>query len=189
MHVADAQREVRTVYLGGSVGQAVSGTIWLVSAALGTWVSHTSAIIALILGGTFIFVITTLALKAMGRPAALSRENPMGQLAMQVAFTIPLAYPLIGAAALHNLNWFYPACMVVVGAHYLPFVFLYGMPYYGALAGAMVVGGWFVGTREPHAFTPGGWITAAMLIVSSLILLGIARRQDATAAGGKRVGA
>jgi hypothetical protein len=38
MTVADAQREVRTVFLGGSVGQLVSAAIWLLSAGLSTWV-------------------------------------------------------------------------------------------------------------------------------------------------------
>src|SRR5262245_61055989 len=184
MHIADAQQELRPVYLGGSVGTAVSAVVWLVSAALGTWVSSTSAIIALIAGGSFIFPITMLALKVMGRPATLSRGNPMGQLATQIAFTIPLAYPVIGAAVVHNLNWFYPAFMVIVGAHYLPFVFLYGMPFYGALGGLMVVGGWFVAMRQPHAFTPGGWITAALLFASAAAVAMIARRQDASARAG-----
>jgi hypothetical protein len=31
MSLAEAQREVRTIFLNGSVGQAVSGTIWLAS--------------------------------------------------------------------------------------------------------------------------------------------------------------
>lgn len=56
--------------------------------------------------------------------------NPLGPLGMQVAFIIPCSYPVIGAAVLHNVNWFYPAFMVIVGAHYLPFVFLYGMWHY-----------------------------------------------------------
>ena len=33
MQVAEAQREVRTVFLNGAIGQVVSGAIWLVSAA------------------------------------------------------------------------------------------------------------------------------------------------------------
>src|SRR5438552_2052576 len=51
VEIAAAQREVRRVYLGGAVGSTVSAVVWLVSAALGTWLSHRSAIIALILGG------------------------------------------------------------------------------------------------------------------------------------------
>ena len=39
MDVQDAQREVRSVYVGGFWGQLVSPVIWLVSAALGTWVT------------------------------------------------------------------------------------------------------------------------------------------------------
>ena len=59
---------------------------------------RTTAILALVLGGVFIFPLTTLVLRLSGRPASLRRENPLGFLAMQVAFTIPLAIPLILAA-------------------------------------------------------------------------------------------
>jgi hypothetical protein len=72
MHVADAQREIRSVYLGGSVGTLVSGVIWIISAALGTWVSISSAIFGLVIGGMFIFPVTMLALKAMARPRSRS---------------------------------------------------------------------------------------------------------------------
>src|SRR5437867_5005588 len=108
MQVHDAQREVRTVYLGGSVGQFVSGALWLSSAAMGTWASRRSAILVLVLGGMFIFPVTVLALKAMGRRATLSRENPLGALATQIAFMVPLCPPLVGAATLHRMDWFYP---------------------------------------------------------------------------------
>lgn len=50
MQIHDAQKEVRTVFIGGSIGQAVSGIIWLISAALGTWVSVRLGIIALAVG-------------------------------------------------------------------------------------------------------------------------------------------
>jgi hypothetical protein len=51
MLVKDAQKEVRTVYVGGFWGQMV----WLASAALGTWVTPRSAIIELVFCGFFIF--------------------------------------------------------------------------------------------------------------------------------------
>ena len=51
----------------------------------------------------------------------------MNALAIQIAFTLPLTLPVvIGIAALRPA-WFYPAFMITLGAHYLPFVFLYGM--------------------------------------------------------------
>jgi hypothetical protein len=37
MDIEDAQREVRSVFIGGFCGHLVSSVIWLVSAALGTW--------------------------------------------------------------------------------------------------------------------------------------------------------
>ena len=37
MHVADAQREVRMVFLGGFMGQLVSGLLWVGSAAAATY--------------------------------------------------------------------------------------------------------------------------------------------------------
>jgi hypothetical protein len=43
---------------------------------------------------------------------------------MQAAFVLPLSMPLLLPVGLYRLNWFYPALMILVGAHYLPFVFL-----------------------------------------------------------------
>ncbi|HKJ02879.1 MAG TPA: hypothetical protein VJ997_10505, partial [Longimicrobiales bacterium] len=121
MQIADAQREVRTTFMGGFMGQLVSGVLWLASAALATWGTRRQAILLLVVGGIVIFPLTQLGLKALGRTASLTRENPFAWLAMQVAFTVPLSLPLVGAASLYRIHWFYPAFMLVVGAHYLPF--------------------------------------------------------------------
>jgi Family of unknown function (DUF7010) len=165
MTVEEAQLEVRSVFMGGLVGQLVSGALWLASAAVGTWGSTTGGIAVLCVGGALIFPLTQLALRAMGRPASLRADNPLSQLAMQIAFTIPLSLPLVGAATIHRLNWFYPATMIVVGAHYLPFVFLYGMKHFAVLCGLMVAGGVMLGLYFHHTFSLGGWLTAAMLVV------------------------
>jgi len=90
MQVAEAQREVRSVYLGGALGQLVSGVLWLASAAAGTWGTPRQAMLVLFLGGMLIFPLTTLGLRLLGRRAALSASNPLGKLAMQVAFTVPI---------------------------------------------------------------------------------------------------
>jgi len=164
MEIRDAQKEMRSVFLGGSVGQAVSGLIWLISAAVATWVSVNLAIIILAVGGAFIYPLTRLGLILLGQRGSLSPENTLSQLAMQVAFTVPLALPVIGAAALYNINWFYPAFMIIVGAHYLPFVFLYGMQHYGILAAALIGGGFVIGRFMPENFILGGWFTAVVLI-------------------------
>ncbi|HEY6384961.1 MAG TPA: hypothetical protein VIX91_04690 [Candidatus Acidoferrum sp.] len=95
MNISDAQRDVRNVFLGGLPGQLVSSLVWLVSAVLATWQSPNSAIIALVAGGFFIFPLTQLLLRLMGRPASLPTGHPMNALGMQIAFTLPLNLPLV----------------------------------------------------------------------------------------------
>jgi len=167
MKISEAQQEVRSVYLGAFSGLIVTGAIWLLSAAAGVWMSTGLAIWVLILGGSFIFPLSALLLKAMGRPASLSRENPFGKLAMQAAFVIPFCYPVIAAATIHNTNWFYPAFLVVVGAHYLPFITLYGMWQFGLLAALLVGLGTTIGIYFPENFAIGGWIGGAIYLLSA----------------------
>jgi hypothetical protein len=96
---------------------------------------------------------------------------------MQIAFTIPLGLPLVGAATLHRLNWFYPASMVVVGAHYLPFVFLYGMRHFAVLCGLMVGGGIMLGLYLHDTFSLGGWLTGATLVLFGIVGGFLSRRE------------
>jgi hypothetical protein len=182
MEIKAAQQEVQSVFRGGSVGQMVSGLIWLASAALGSWVSVQYGIIALALGGVFIFPLTQLVLKLLGGPSSLRKDNPFNYLAMQVAFTVPLALPVIGAAALQNVNWFYPAFLIIVGAHYLPFMTLYGMWQYGILAAAMIAGGVMLGMYLPGSFSAGGWFGAAVLLVFAVVIMVIHSRKTAPTA-------
>jgi hypothetical protein len=156
---------VQSTFLRGSVGQAVSGFIWFVSAALGTWISERSAILVLVVAGIFIFPVTQVVLRVLGRSGGLPKEHPMNPLAMQVAFIVPLSLPLIGAACLHNINWFYPAFMLIVGIHYMPFIFLYGMWEYAVLSALLIGGGVAFGMLLPHTFTAGGWFASAVLLM------------------------
>jgi hypothetical protein len=59
VNISDAQRDVRSVFLGGFPGQLVSSLVCLLSAVLATWLSPKSAIIALFVGGFFIFPLTS----------------------------------------------------------------------------------------------------------------------------------
>ena len=176
MKVSEAQQELRSVFLGAFTGMLVTGLIWLVSAATGTWMSPGLAIWVLVLGGTFTFPLSQLLLKAMGRPTSLSRENPFGRLAMQAAFIIPFCYPVIAAATIHNTNWFFPAFMVVVGAHYLPFITLYGMRQFGILTVLLVGLGTAIGLYFPESFALGGWTGAAIYLLAAFPFKAIAER-------------
>jgi hypothetical protein len=175
MNIDDAQRDVRTTFLGGFAGQLVSSAVWFLSAALATWRSPRSAIAALIIAGCFIFPMTQLLLRIMGRPSALPKNHPMNALAMQVAFTLPLNLPLVASATLYRLNWFYPA-FIALGTHYLPFIFFYGMRQFGVLAAALIGSGVFIALYLPSTFSLGAWIAAALLLVFAFIGRSVAQR-------------
>jgi uncharacterized protein DUF7010 len=178
MLVADAQREVRTVFVGGFIGTVVSSALWALSAAASTWIATRYGILVLVFGGPLIFPITQLVLRGMGRRASLSPNNPMSHLAMQVAFTIPLNLLVVGGATLYRLNWFYPGCAIVVGAHYLPFVHLYGMWQFGILGAVLVAVGVLIGLYVPGSFSMGGWITAGILLVFAFLARAVARGEE-----------
>ncbi len=169
MDIQDAQREVRSVYVGGFVGQFVSSVIWLVSAALATWVTPKASILTVVIGGVFIFALTQMLLRLSGRRASVSRENPFNSLGMQVAFVLPFSMLLLVPVGFYKLNWFFPALMILVGAHYLPFATLYGMRMFLFLAGILIVMGvvialWFSGT-----FSLGAWVAGLTLFAFAWI--------------------
>jgi hypothetical protein len=174
MTVAEAQREMRLGLMGGFMGQLVSGVLWLVSAALATWSTPGAAIGWLVVAGFFIFPLTKLGLMAMRHRYSVSKANPLNGLGMQAAFVLPLCLPLVGAAALYRLEWFYPAFMIVLGAHYLPFVTLYGMRMFYALAAVLFSAGVVLGLYLHLQSSAGAWFTAAVLLVFAVIGGGLA---------------
>lgn len=169
MNIIDSQREMRSAFLGGFAGQLVSGLIWLIAAALGTWLSPVSGMAALFFGSMGIFPLTQLVVRLLGRPGKVSPANGLWPLGSQVAFTVPLNFLLVGAATLYRESWFFPAAMIVVGSHYLPFITLYGMKLFGLLAGLLVLGGFALGLYGPQIFHLGGWLTGVILIVFAFV--------------------
>lgn len=165
MLVSEAQADVRRAFARGWVGQLVSGLLWLAAAGLGTWSSPRLAMVTLIVGGVFIFPATTVLLKLSGHAGALRPGSPFGGLAMQVAFTVPLAVPLVLWAAQARQELFFPAMAIVVGAHYLPFAFLYGMREYLALAAILLGIGYWFGWASIGAFATAGWWVAGILLL------------------------
>jgi hypothetical protein len=169
VEIVQAQKDVRTTFIGGFAGQLVSSAVWFLSAASSTWSSFRTAIWVLVVGGFFIFPLTQLLLSLLGRPSSLPKQHPMNGLAMQVAFVLPLSLPLVFAATAYRREWFYPAFMIVLGAHYLPFIFLYGMWQFGVLAALLIGSGLIIGLYLPASLSLGGWLTAAVLLVFAFI--------------------
>jgi hypothetical protein len=184
MLISDAQREVRTVYRGGSLGQAVAAAIWAAAAGLSTWYSHPQGMAALVLGGFLIFPLTTLLLRLLGGRASLSAANPFRALAIQVAFVLGLSMPLLVPLAAFKPEWFFPGAMILVGAHYLPFATLYGQKSFLALGALLVTGGVLLAMYWTGPSSTGAWLTAGALLVFSVIE-GLEARSPVTAADGR----
>jgi hypothetical protein len=164
VNILEAQREMRSAFLGGFAGQLVSGLLWLIAAALGAWVAPGYGMAALFFGSMAIFPLTQMGVRLMGRPGKVSPENRLWGLGPQIAFTVPLNFLLVGAATLYRESWFFPAAMIVVGSHYLPFISLYGMKLFGVLAGLLVIAGAGLALFGPEVFSLGGWLAGVILI-------------------------
>ena len=177
MRIVDAQREIRTRYVGGFYGQLVSGLIWLLSAGLAVWSTPRAAITTLVVGGFFIFALTELLLRAAGARASLSATNSLRHLGIQVAFVLPFSMLLLLPVALYRLNWFYPGLMILLGAHYLPFAFMYGMRMFLVLAGLLIGGGVMIAMYWSNSFSVGAWYTAVTLLVFAGIGRTVAQRE------------
>jgi hypothetical protein len=164
----------------------VSSIVWFASAVVAEFVNPVTGFWTLAVGGAAIFPLTQALLRMSGRPTSLAPGNPLRGLAIQVAFTVPINLPVAGAAALYQRGWFYPACLIIVGAHYLPFVFLYGMRTFAGLAAALISAGFAIGMLAPGRVVLGGWVGSAILFVFAFVLLAVHKRGDALAAAAPR---
>ncbi len=178
MDIKDAQREMRSVYIGGFWGQLVTSVIWLASATLGTWVSPKASILTVVIGGFFIFPITQMLLRLSGRRASVSRDNPFNSLGMQVAFVLPLSMLLLVPVGLYRLNWFFPALIILVGAHYLPFASLYGMRMFLFLSATLIAIGVVAAFWFSETFSLGAWVAGLALFVFAWIGRSIATSES-----------
>ncbi|HSQ27068.1 MAG TPA: hypothetical protein VLM80_08075 [Anaerolineales bacterium] len=178
MNLNECQREMRYAFMGGFAGQLVSGLIWLAAAALASWISRGAGMAALFFGSMGIFPLTQLLIRLMDRPGRVSPENGLWSLGSQVAFTVPLNFLLVGAATLYRESWFFPAAMIVVGSHYLPFITLYGMKMFAILAGLLIIFGAGLALYGPDVFSLGAWITALLLVAFAFIGRHLALREE-----------
>lgn len=170
MEVTQAQADVRRVYRGGFSGPLVSSLIWFTAAAVFQWGSPPAAMAVLFFGGMLIFPLSTLVLKIIGGPAALPKGHPSIALAMQSAFTVPLGFLVTITVGSIEPSLFFAASLIIVGAHYLTFISLYGMWLFGALAGVLVAIGSLALFVLPGLRDLSGWVGATALLVFAIPL-------------------
>lgn len=178
MDVAAAQAEVRRVYAGGFPGLLLSSVVWLVSATLGTWWSWSAAMWSLVLGGAFIFLALELFLRFIGHNPALNPQNPLNPLTFQLVALLPMLLPLVVAAFVSRPDWLYPAFMMALGAHFLPFMFLFGLWQFGALGMLLAFSGVAFGFAPGESFVVAGWYGAVVQSLFAFMALSAVRDEQ-----------
>jgi uncharacterized membrane protein len=67
--------------------------------------------------------------------------------------------------------------MIILGAHYLPFTFMYGMRMFIPLSAVLVVGGIVIAHFVPWSFSLGAWIAGVTLFVFAWIGRGLVQAE------------
>jgi len=169
--------EYRRCHRGGAVYLAVEGVLWLLSAVLGILRQIPAAMLVLLLGGMFIHPIATVCSRFLRLPLP-HESNRLSVLSTWVALTIPLGIPLIFMAVRSgHENAFFPAFAVLVGAHWLPFAYIYSMKSFLALAGILVLAGISFGFVFKPSFSACGLVVGGALLLFAAIHYLVVRRE------------
>jgi len=99
----------------------------------------------------------------------VSKENSFHWLGMQVAFVLPFSMLLLVPIGRYDLNLFFPALIILLGAHYLPFATSYGMRMFLFLAGILLAEGVLLAYYFSRTFSLGAWIAGLTLFVFAWI--------------------
>ena len=160
MNISDAQRECGSDFTVAFTDS--SGVCCGFSGCLAVTVGVKGAIIALVFGGFLVFPATESLVRLSGMKP-LTEANTLRYLGMQVAFVLPFSMLLLLPVTLYRTDLFYAAMMILLGAHYIPFVFLYGMRLFAFLAAILIGGGVCIAMFGANTFSTDAWSTGMVL--------------------------
>lgn len=173
----DQHRDYRQCHMGGAVYLGVEGVLWLLSAAFGAANQIPVAMVLLLMGGMFIHPMA-LAISKLFKLPQLNKINRLPILNTWIALTIPLGLPLvIMATSAGQSHLFFPAFSVLVGAHWLPFAYIYGMKSFLVLAGILVLTGILFGFVFNQSFAACGFFSGGVHLLFSGIHFILVRRE------------
>ena len=127
--------------------------------------------VALFVGGLFIFPVSALLTRALGGAPTLPKGHPMLALAMQSAFIVPVGWPIVVAAGMTREAWYFAAAAVLVAVHYFPFMSLYGMRLFGVLAVALLGGVFASIALAPGSVAASAWSTGAVEVMFACVAM------------------
>lgn len=178
MTLAEAQHDMRRGYLCGAPGVLASALAWLAAGVVAVAGSPRAAVLALFVGGMFIFPASIVLARLGGARGLHTAGNPLGALAVEGTVLMLLGLPLAYVVSFYRIEWFFPAMLLVIGGRYLTFATLYGLRTYWALGAALAVMA-FVLVLARLPVPAGAFAGAAVELAFALALVATARRQRA----------
>ncbi|MBN1327723.1 MAG: hypothetical protein JW996_07220 [Candidatus Cloacimonetes bacterium] len=161
--------EFRRCHWGGSVYLAVESLLWLLSATVGTAGQIPASMFILLIGGMLVYPIATACSRLLKMPKPDS-SNKLAILSTWIALTIPLGVPLVFmATSVDREHLFFPAFAVLVGAHWLPFAYVYSMKSFAMLAVILVLAGVLFGFVLPQFSAACGFVVGGILLLFAII--------------------
>lgn len=165
----DAHAAYRIAGRGGAVYLTVEAVLWLLSATFGSLGNIPLAMITLIAGGMFIHPIA-LGVSRLFKMPKPDTGNDLPILNTWLALMIPLSLPLLFmAVAGGRTHLFYPGFAVMIGAHWLPFTYVYRMKSFAVFAGVFVATGIVFAFIVFPPFAVPGFVIGAELMVFAVV--------------------
>ena len=137
----EQQQEMRHAHYDGAPGVMVSGLVWIAAAFVCYQLGINKAVWTLLIGGAFIYPISLIVTKAIGRTAKTSKDNALNQLGMASTIWLILCCAMAYGLFLLKPALFFPAMMATIGSRYLIFASIYGRPIFWVMGVSLIVAG------------------------------------------------
>ena len=164
----DYHKEIRHSYLGGFSILIIEGLFWILAGILGNLISLKIGILVIIIGGAFFYPLGQLVQVILKRPK-IAKANTLKSLFTQISLIIPFSFPLIFLITKENVNLFFPALTIIVGLHFLPFVYAYKLRTYWILSSLLVIGGSLFGFMFLDISHFCAYYTGSLLLLFAII--------------------
>jgi hypothetical protein len=137
--IQESQIDMQNGYKNGSIGVIVSGSVWLISAAICYVYGQQKGIWALLIGGMMIHPLGILISKLLGFRDSHTKGNKLAPLAMEGTFFMLLCLPIAIGLSLQHPDWFFKGMLLIIGGRYLTFQTLYGNKFFWFLGIALAM--------------------------------------------------
>ncbi|MET3120124.1 hypothetical protein AAKU64_004372 [Undibacterium sp. GrIS 1.8] len=135
----EQQQEMRHAHYDGAPGVLVSGLVWIAATLVCYQFGIDKAVWTLLIGGVFIYPISLVVTKAIGRPAKTSKDNALNQLGMASTIWLILCCAMAYGLFLLKPALFFPAMMATIGSRYLIFASIYGRSIFWVMGVSLIV--------------------------------------------------